>query len=85
MCLDPEGAEEQLEEGYRGWTLRDRLELLAFDAGLAGVPPGGGSGVLDGDGLQLVRHIVAGVQCIFELVVQPLPPDHIHRIRPSGE
>ena len=26
------------EEDYRGWPLRDRLELLAFDARLAGVP-----------------------------------------------
>jgi hypothetical protein len=25
-------------EDYRGWSLRDRLELLAFDARLAGVP-----------------------------------------------
>jgi hypothetical protein len=24
---------------YRGWPLRQRLELLAFDARLAGVPP----------------------------------------------
>jgi hypothetical protein len=24
---------------YRGWPLRDRLELLAFDARLDGVPP----------------------------------------------
>jgi hypothetical protein len=26
-------------EEYRGWSLSDRLELLAFDARLAGVPP----------------------------------------------
>jgi hypothetical protein len=26
------------EEDYRGWPLRQRLELLAFDAQLAGVP-----------------------------------------------
>jgi hypothetical protein len=26
-------------EDYRGWPLRQRLELLAFDARLAGVPP----------------------------------------------
>jgi hypothetical protein len=25
-------------EDYRGWSLRDRLELLAFNARLAGVP-----------------------------------------------
>jgi hypothetical protein len=24
---------------FAGWPLRDRLELLAFDAPLAGVPP----------------------------------------------
>jgi hypothetical protein len=27
------------EEDYRGWSLRDRLELLAFDARFARVPP----------------------------------------------
>jgi hypothetical protein len=27
-----------LEEDYRGWPLRQRLELLAFDAWLAGAP-----------------------------------------------
>ena len=34
-------AEERDEQGgdYRGWPLRQRLELLAFDAQLAGVPP----------------------------------------------
>jgi hypothetical protein len=36
MCLVP--AEEGPEEAYCGWTLHDRLELLAFDAQLAGVP-----------------------------------------------
>ena len=39
MYLDPAGAREGLEEAYSGWSLRDRLELLAFDARLAGVPP----------------------------------------------
>jgi hypothetical protein len=29
---------EQLGEDYRGWPLRQRLELLAFDARLSGVP-----------------------------------------------
>ena len=29
-----------LEEDYRGWPLLQRLELLAFDARLAGVPQG---------------------------------------------
>jgi hypothetical protein len=38
MCLDPAGAGEGPEEAYGGLTLRDRLELLAFDARLAGVP-----------------------------------------------
>jgi hypothetical protein len=27
------------EEDYSGWSLRDRLELLAFEARLTGVPP----------------------------------------------
>jgi hypothetical protein len=27
------------EEDYSTWPLRDRLELLVFDARLAGVPP----------------------------------------------
>jgi hypothetical protein len=36
MCLVP--AEEGPEEAYCGWTLHDRLELLAFDARLADVP-----------------------------------------------
>jgi hypothetical protein len=26
-------------EDYRGWSLRSRLELLAFDARLTGTPP----------------------------------------------
>ena len=30
---------DDLGEDYSGWPLRDRLELLAFDARLAGVPP----------------------------------------------
>jgi hypothetical protein len=38
MCLDSEGPGEEPEEDYSGWPLRDRLELLAFDARLAGVP-----------------------------------------------
>ena len=38
MYLHTAGAEERPEEAYCGWTLRDRLELLAFDARLAGVP-----------------------------------------------
>jgi hypothetical protein len=29
---------DELGQDYRGWTLRQRLELLAFDARLAGVP-----------------------------------------------
>jgi hypothetical protein len=32
MYLHTAGAEERPEEAYCGWTLRDRLELLAFDA-----------------------------------------------------
>jgi hypothetical protein len=28
-----------VDEHYRGWLLRDRLEFLGFDARLAGVPP----------------------------------------------
>lgn len=32
-----QGAQEG--EDYRGWPLRQRPELLAFDARLAGVPP----------------------------------------------
>lgn len=43
------------------------------------------SGVLDRDGLQLVGHVVTGVQRILELIVQRLPPDHIHRIGSAGE
>ena len=39
MCLDPGGPGEEPGEDYCGWPLRDRLELLAFDARLAGVPP----------------------------------------------
>jgi hypothetical protein len=38
MCLDRAGPGEEPNEDYRGWPLRDRLELLAFDARLAGVP-----------------------------------------------
>ena len=38
MYLHTAGAEERPEEAYCGWTLRDRLELLAF-ARLVGVPP----------------------------------------------
>jgi len=30
---------EKPGKDYSGWPLRDRLELLAFDARLAGVPP----------------------------------------------
>jgi hypothetical protein len=29
---------DELGEDYRGWPLRDRLKLLAFDGRLAGVP-----------------------------------------------
>src|SRR3954464_4961484 len=32
------------------------------------------SGVLDGNGLQLVGHVLAGVQRILQLIVQRLPP-----------
>jgi hypothetical protein len=39
MCLDAAGPREKPDEDYRGWHLRDKLELLAFDARLAGVPP----------------------------------------------
>jgi hypothetical protein len=39
MPVSLAGPGEQPEEDYRGWSLRDRLELLAFDARLAGVPP----------------------------------------------
>jgi hypothetical protein len=38
MGLDPAGPGEDPREDYPGWTLRDRLELLAFDARLTGVP-----------------------------------------------
>ena len=38
MCLDPVGPGEGPDQDYFGWPLRDRLELLAFDARLAGVP-----------------------------------------------
>jgi hypothetical protein len=38
MCLDPGGPGEEPAEDYSGCPLRDRLELLAFDARLAGVP-----------------------------------------------
>jgi hypothetical protein len=39
--MDKEGGREldDLKEDYGGWPLRQRLELLAFDARLAGVPP----------------------------------------------
>jgi hypothetical protein len=33
------GKADEQGEDYRGWPLRQRLELLAFDARLAGVPP----------------------------------------------
>ena len=33
------GEGDKQGEDYRGWPLRQRLELLAFDARLAGVPP----------------------------------------------
>ena len=39
MYLHTAGAEERPEEAYCGWTLRDRLELLAFDARLVGAAP----------------------------------------------
>jgi len=35
--------------------------------------------VLDGDGLQLVGDVVAGVQCFLELVVQRLPAEDVKR------
>jgi hypothetical protein len=38
MCLDPAVPGEEPAEDYSGCSLRDRLELLAFDARLAGVP-----------------------------------------------
>ena len=34
----PPGLKEEPKEDYSGWGLLDRLELLAFDARLAGVP-----------------------------------------------
>ena len=37
MCLEPAEPGEEPAEDYSGWPLRDRLELLAFDALLAGV------------------------------------------------
>jgi hypothetical protein len=38
MCLDPAVPGEAPAGDYSGWPLRNRLELLAFDARLAGVP-----------------------------------------------
>jgi hypothetical protein len=40
---------DELGEDYRGWPLRQRLELLAFDARLAGVPLGAAGGALGGN------------------------------------
>jgi len=38
MAISLAGSGEQRGEDYHGWQLRQRLELLAFDARLAGVP-----------------------------------------------
>jgi hypothetical protein len=61
------------------------LRYAARARGEAPSPPRRRSAVVDGDGLQFVRYIVAGVQRIFELVVQALPPDDIHWVGGAGE
>ena len=40
--MEQEGSSEpdDLGEDYRGWPLRDKLELLAFEAELAHLPRG---------------------------------------------
>jgi hypothetical protein len=37
--MQPAEKDQSRGENFEGWPLRDRLELLAFDARLAGVPP----------------------------------------------
>lgn len=61
---------------YQRLSLFNRLQMLAFEAELGLTIPdlslsatSPGSGVLDCDGLQLVRHVLAGVERVFELVV----------------
>jgi len=53
----------------------ERAERLRRDLrSTAAVLDGAGmSGVLDRDGLQLIRYIFAGIQGFFELVVEGLP------------
>jgi hypothetical protein len=50
MWLDPVGPGEDSKEAYSRWPLSDRLELLAFDARLAGVPPALIGGALGSNG-----------------------------------
>jgi hypothetical protein len=49
--MEQEGTRESEDPGedYRGWPPRDRLELLAFDAGVAGVDSRAAGGALGGD------------------------------------
>jgi hypothetical protein len=67
-------------EDYCGWSLRDRLELLAFDARLAGVPPallealGEAIDLLDGlPGAGQPQRPSARVQAGFLILYQTVP------------